>query len=245
MKSNPSIQAAQPKHIPDDIADQLRQAIFARKYLPGDRIPPERELAQQLNVHRNSVRTALRTLEAQGLLRIRQGDGVYVRDFLTEANVSVLEAYLFSKAGQNSDTFRNIQEFRILVQREMARLAAQRRTENDLAAMELIRSAEEQESDPAAFRSLDWEFFQTVARASHNLLFTFLLNSVRPIHERWGAAFFSVPGTLPTTRRFHRLIVRAIERQNGEKAGSITVRLLNYSNPLLFQGLTQYFGGTP
>lgn len=245
MKQPAEILVAQPKSIPDDIADQLRQAIFARKYLPGDRLPPERDLAQQLGVHRASVRQALKRLEIQGLLRIRHGDGIFVRDFLTEGNVSVLEAYLFSKEGQNLESFRNIQEFRILVQREMARLAALRRTQNDLSALDLILSTEEQESDPATFRRLDWEFFQSIARASHNILYTFLLNSVRPLHERWGALYFSIPGAIDMTRRFHGLISRAIAKGDGYRAGSVMVRLLDSSNPLLFQGLSNYFGGNP
>jgi len=245
VKQGKSMEVAQAKHLPDGIADQIREAIFSRKYLPGDRLPPERLLAQQLSVHRASVRGALRDLEAQGLVRIRQGDGAYVRDFLADANVSVLEAYLFSKEGQNLETFRNIQEFRILVQREMARLAAERRTENDLAAMELILSGEEVENDPIQFRALDWEYFQTIARASHNILYTFLLNSVRPIHERWGALFFSIPKTIETTRRFHRLIVQAIAKKDAARAGSLKVRLLNYSNPLLLEGLAKYLGGNP
>jgi GntR family transcriptional repressor for pyruvate dehydrogenase complex len=245
MGAKPEIQIPQPKHIPDDIADQLRLAIFSRKYLPGDRLPPERDLSNQLKVHRASIREALKSLEAQGLLRIRHGDGVYVRDFLTEANVSVLEAYLFSKEGQNVDTFRAIQEFRILIQGEMARLAAERRTDEDLDAFELILSEEDRTSDPAAFRAADWAFAQSLARAGRNILFTFILNSVRPIHERWGALYFSIPGTIDATRRFHHLIVRAIAKKDAARAESVMIKLLDYSNPLLIQGLQKFIGGNP
>lgn len=240
-----SIPTVQPRHVPDEIADRLRQAIFSRQYLPGDRLPPERDLAQQLQVHRNSVREALKTLEGQGLLRIRQGDGAYVRDFLTEANVSVLEAYLFSMAGQSADTLENIQEFRILVQREMSRLAARRRTDADLSAFDAILSAEALENDPATFRALDWAYFQTLARATHNIVFTFLLNSIRAVHERWGALFFSIPGTIDRTRRFHRVIARSIGLMKADRAASVTVKMLNYSNPLLMDGLTQFLRGKP
>lgn len=228
---------------PEEIADQLRNAIFSRKYLPGDYLPPERDLAQQLDVHRASVREALKRLEAQGLLRIRQGDGAYVRDFLTEANVSVLEAYLFSKEGQSAQSFANIQEFRILFQREMARLAAQRRSPEDLVQLQKLTADEESIEDPLAFRKLDWSFHQGIARAGGNLLFTFLLNSVRPVHERWGPLYFAIPGTIDMTRRFHRLIVRAIAKGDAARAASVMVRLLETSNPLLIQGLTQFLKG--
>ncbi len=245
MNQLASIESIQPRHLPDDIADRLRQAIFSRQYLPGDRLPPERDLAQQLRVHRASLREALKTLEAQGLLRIRQGDGAYVRDFLTEANVSVLEAYLFSTVGQSSETLKNIQEFRVLVQSEMSRLAALRRTEDDLAGMETVLSLEDAEKDPAGFRALDWSFSQSLARAAHNIVFTFLLNSIRAVHERWGALFFSIPGTIDTTRRFHRLVTRAVGRGDADRAASVTVKLLRYSDPLLMEGLTKFMRGNP
>lgn len=239
------MEAVQPRHLPDDIADQLRQAIFSRRYLPGDCLPPERELAGQLKVHRASVREALKRLEIQGLLRIRQGDGAYVRDFLTEANVSVLEAFLFSKEGQSTQSFENIQEFRVLFQREMARLAALRRQPEDLQTLEGLLAEEAKTTDPLAFRGLDWAFHQSIARAGKNILFTFLLNSVRPVHERWGPLYFAIPGTIDMTRRFHRLITRAVVKRDASRAASVTVRLLETSNPILIQGLTQFLQKKP
>ena len=117
----------QTKRVSDDVATQLRQLIFAREFPPGVKLPPERELATRLDVHRSSVREALKRLEGEGLLDIRRSDGAHVRDYLKEANLATLEAFLFSPEGMKLDISRGIQEFRVLIQKEMVRLAAMRR----------------------------------------------------------------------------------------------------------------------
>ena len=91
-----SIQAADsPKREPkwpsrsDQITSKLRSAILAGHYAAGTRLPPERELAEQLQVGRSTVREALQRLEALGMLRIRHGEGVTVLP-LSEANIGLL-----------------------------------------------------------------------------------------------------------------------------------------------------------
>ena len=64
----------------ESAVDQIRSLILADNYNPGDRLPSERELAEQLSVGRPSVREALRILGAMGLIEIRVGNGTYVRD---------------------------------------------------------------------------------------------------------------------------------------------------------------------
>ena len=68
------------------IVAQLRRLMVEGKLKPGDRLPPERELARQLNVSRTSLREAVKILSAMGLLSIQQGRGVFV----TEANMEAL-----------------------------------------------------------------------------------------------------------------------------------------------------------
>lgn len=241
------LRPVQFRRVSDDVAEQIRNLIFSREFTTGGRLPPERELAVRLEVHRSSVREALKRLEGEGLVEIRRGDGAYVRDYLQDANLASLESLLFSSEGQRSSLFRGIQEFRILVQKEMARLAAARRTEDNVAEIAGILSGEEATNDPHTFRELDWRFFLAVARATQNGMFPLVLNSVRDIHERWGVVYFSVPDTVAITRRFHRLLARAIRIRDERRAASIMVKLLEYSNPILLDNLPKYFfaGGSP
>lgn len=227
------------KRVSDDVADQLRQLIFAREFSPGTRLPPERELAVRLEVHRSSVREALKRMEGEGLIEIRRGEGAYVREYLKEANLQSLEAFLFSPEGHKLGILGGIQEFRLLVQCQMARFAAERRRDENLAEFDTVLAAMERETDPHKFRALDWAFALAVARGTQNVIFTLVLNSVQDLHRRWGAVYFSAPGTIENTRRFHRLIVRAIRRGDGARAASVMKRLLDYSNPILMENIAK------
>ena len=66
----------------DEIVEQLRSLILTGQYRPGAKLPPERELARTLGVNRASLREALKKLEHLGLVRIRQGDGTRVENFM-------------------------------------------------------------------------------------------------------------------------------------------------------------------
>lgn len=74
------IQAVEPRRLYRQIADQLRQLIDAGEFAVGERLPTERELADQLGISRPTVREALIALEVEGRIRIRVGSGIYVTD---------------------------------------------------------------------------------------------------------------------------------------------------------------------
>ncbi|MGI6550432.1 MAG: FadR/GntR family transcriptional regulator [Syntrophomonadales bacterium] len=76
--------------ISEKVAEALTRAILDRKLNPGENLPPERKLAQMFNVTRNTVREALRQVEASGLISIRQGSGITVNDYQHEARVDVI-----------------------------------------------------------------------------------------------------------------------------------------------------------
>ncbi len=236
------LKPVETRRVSDDVAHQLRTLIFSREFLAGTRLPTERVLAKRLRVHRSSLREALKRLETEGLVEIRRGDGLYVRDFMKEANLAALEAFLFAPQSRQMEIFKAIQEFRLHFQCEMGRLAAGRRTEADLAAIDQVVATESRCTDPDEFRALDWSFAQAVARATQNVIYTLCLNSVRDIHERWGGVYFSVPGTIEKTRRFHALIARAVRTRRAARAASVVRLLLEYSNPILLDGLVKFFG---
>src|SRR5437763_10952795 len=74
------IHSIEPRRLYRQIADQIRTLIRSREFAAGTRLPPERDLARQLGVSRPSVREALIALEVEGLVEVRMGSGIYVRD---------------------------------------------------------------------------------------------------------------------------------------------------------------------
>jgi DNA-binding FadR family transcriptional regulator len=160
----------------DEVIAQLREQISSGSWPVGERIPPESELVERLQVGRGTVREAIKALAHTGLLEVRQGDGTYVTSRSELAGVL--------RRRMHSVTDLHVQEVRRAIEVEGARLAARRRTAEDLSAM----SGALAERDLAAETALalgrwdeswgvpwveaDVRFHQAVVAASHNPMLT-------------------------------------------------------------------------
>ncbi len=94
------LQRITKKAISESVAEQLRLQILRGEVKPGERLPPERELAPAFGTNRNTLREAIRSLETQGLVTVRQGDGVRVADFRTSGALSLLPDLLRISSGE-------------------------------------------------------------------------------------------------------------------------------------------------
>lgn len=118
----------------DKIIQQLKQLITTGQLKPGDRLPAERVLAEKLGVSRSYVREAIRKLEFFGLLKTSPQSGTYVSGY----SIKMIEGVLTDIINFNKDDFSALIEARYYMEINAARLAAMRRTDEDL---ELLRSA--------------------------------------------------------------------------------------------------------
>ncbi len=151
------------------VAAHLRQLIHAGDYRPGDRLPPQRELADQLGVARVSVREGIRQLVDSGYLEVRRGAAGGA--FVTELS-RPLEAWrqrLRSMAGELDELI----DFRIAVEAQAASLSAQRATRGELAEMRSAIKAMRALRSPGresrtAFRQADGLFHDTLSLAARN-----------------------------------------------------------------------------
>ena len=151
------------------VAADLRQRIHAGDYSPGDRLPPQRDLAEQLGVARVSVREGIRQLVDSGYLEVRRGAAGGA--FVTELS-RPLEAWrhrLRSMAGELDELI----DFRIAVESKAAGLAAERAGRVELAemrtAIKAMRALRSPGSEPrTAFRQADGQFHDALSRAARN-----------------------------------------------------------------------------
>ena len=161
--------------LPDQIATRLIGLITERQLKPGDRLPPERELASTMGVSRSSLREALRALAMLGVAEMRQGDGTYVSSLEPEKLLRPVGLVLSLSDAGLSELF----EARKLVEPGLAALAAERI--DSAAAAELMRCAEaspEALEDAEAFMWNDIELHGRIARAADNAVLCRLLDSV-------------------------------------------------------------------
>src|SRR6202795_395015 len=118
----------------EDIVRQVRALIADGHLKSGDRLPPERDLAERFRVSRTSVREALRSLQSRGLIDIRAGEGAFVRDVSVEALIEPLALVILPYREAVGELF----EARRLIEPSIAALAARRATREELGEMERI-----------------------------------------------------------------------------------------------------------
>lgn len=146
------------------VVDQLRRAIHSGSFAPGDKFPPERELSKQLGVSRASVREAIRVLEGEGYVETRRGasGGMIVLDR------AQTEERLAEAIRRQLPEIEQAIDFRLAVECGAARLAAVRRTDDDLARLEAAYETMAASRETRRFRAADSAFHQGIAQAAHN-----------------------------------------------------------------------------
>lgn len=161
--------------VADAVAEQIKMRIVHGKLRKGDRLPPELELAERLGVSRNAVREALRTLEGQGwVVRSKKGTEVL------ETESDLLLRPLANVVLMQNLPVQELFEVRRVLEGEMAALAAERATPEELAQIE---STAGQMADPdlsdEAYIEVNVSFHLAVARAGHNRMLLAILEGVQ------------------------------------------------------------------
>lgn len=166
----------QPK-ISDVIMGQLEQMILEGSLQPGQKLPPERELALQFEVSRPSLREAIQKLEAKGLLLRRQGGGTYVKEQLWQSLADPIVELMHS----DSESQYDLLEFRHATEGMMAYFAALRGTDADMANIKQKIQAVEAASDIEVKSEAIVCFYRAIAEASHNVAMLHLVLSLSPV----------------------------------------------------------------
>ncbi len=210
------IQTVEPRRLYRQIADQIRALINGGEFTPGDRLPPERDLAKQLGVSRPSLREALIALEMETLLDVRVGSGIYV----TQPN----EPRRTSELAEASGPF-EVMRARRLIEGECAALAAKVATPAQVRAVREAHAAivEESKRDHNPLVA-DRLFHVRIAEASGNSAFVLLVETLWD--QRMGPLYRTLerkhehPLMAADTIREHKAIVASIARHDSRGARS-------------------------
>ena len=211
------LQAVEPQRLYRQIADQLRLLITEGEFAVGSRLPAERELASQLGVSRPSVREALIALEVEGAIEVRTGSGIYVRSNTPKSHAAEIEDTPTSWGPLE------VMSARIVVESEVAALAATHANKKDIAAMRAgltqMRQAVRRHEVP---RHGDEAFHAAIAQACGNSV---LLDTVQrywqardgQLFERLGD-YFENPESWQAAITEHEQILLAIETHDAPAA---------------------------
>jgi len=164
--------------LPSEVAAQIRAKILDGSFAPGDRLPPERELASQLNVNRSSVREALKKLEELRLVDIQQGSGTRVRS-TDQASFELVWTMVFPASPENVTWIRELLELREVLLPGVLRIGLARATDSELAAAEAeVRRVADPALGAEAFVDGLRELQGVIARLTHNRVLILLANSM-------------------------------------------------------------------
>ncbi|MEZ4363793.1 MAG: FadR/GntR family transcriptional regulator [Kofleriaceae bacterium] len=214
------LKPVEKQRVAEEITEQLRGLILDGKYPPGSKLPPERELSKRLGVNRASLREALKKLEHLGLVRIRQGDGTRVQNFMETGGIELVQ-HLLPLAGGNPELIRDLLEFRRLFGREIAKLVALRAPKDALPRLEAIAERADAATNAAELFELDFEFYVVMAGLSGNQVMLLLINTVRESVRSFMPLLANLAAPQDAVRRHHRELLAAFASGDGAAAGRI------------------------
>lgn len=204
------------------IATQLVELINLQKLNPGDRLPPERQLADLLEVSRPSLREALHILQAQGLVQIKHGQGTFVQEPIVAQE---LRASMMTETHGLNELF----DAREVLEVPAAKWAAEKATKEDIR---LLRTTLNQidtvtASHPIDFdqlQLLDAKFHLTIVGVAGNRFINQTLNVLQDVMRMSMETTLRLPGRSEISRSEHGEILVAIENGDGELASKLTLK---------------------
>ncbi len=200
----------------EQIVQQVEESIQKGALKTGDKLPPERELAQQFGVSRTAVREAVKALREKGFVEAYPGRGTFIME--TSAHPIRLSLDRMVKAGQ-AEGSRYLTEVREMMEPEIAALAAERAEAEDLAAMhESFEVMERAKRDPDAFIEADLDFHLALAEAAANPIILSLIDSIVGLLREQRMGIFQVEGGPERGQYHHKKILDAVEHRDAAGA---------------------------
>ncbi len=216
------------------VVDKMLEMMASNAWVPGNRLPPERELAKAFRVSRTVVREAVKALEARGVLESATGSGVYVRAADPSMVSRSLQTYL--QLSNQSGVDMRLAEIRRILEVEVAALAAQRATPEQKAQFSpLCQEMRANVNAPQKMAELDFRFHTLLAKATQNELFGVLLAPL--IEQLWHLFAYAWEGygerPLEVIFQHHEAIAAAVERGDADAARRKMAEHMTYSQEVL------------
>jgi GntR family transcriptional repressor for pyruvate dehydrogenase complex len=205
------------------VAEHLAAAVRAGEFAAGEKLPPERVLAERFGVSRNVVREAANELRTRGLLVTRQGSGSVISNHFHKPVSDLLEDAVNGRA----DGEWRLLELRSALEIDVARLAAERATRQEIEGLECVLNTYDRAGeDLEACAALDVAFHRTLAQVAHNDLFGLVLASLDELLVKARRLALERSG-IACASRSHREILEAVKSRRPGSAAKAMERHLS------------------
>jgi GntR family transcriptional repressor for pyruvate dehydrogenase complex len=213
-----------PVRLYENVIEQIMDLIKSNELKPGDKLPPERELAEKLSISRGSLREAFRVLESRGLIKSKPGGGRFIREVKKEALIDTENVIL----NLEKSSILELLEAREIFEVKIVEVAAQRATTEDIELIEkaLNKMGEEEELKDDKKTESDTEFHLAIASASHNFVFINIIRLHLDLLKETREKTWKIPGRREEQQEEHQAIFKAIKEHNSKKAGEAMLKHL-------------------
>jgi len=214
-----SLERAARRKLSETVAEQLMEAF--KDLPPGTKVPSERELTKDLGVGRSTVREALNGLAVLGMLEIRHGQGAFIVERPEDGGGNRGPAAAPLAAALERGVTREFIEARLLVEVQVARLAAERRTDEDLKQIEAALIIQEKSltaNDLDATLSVATSFNMLLADSAHNEVLAAMIHVFLDLMKERGPKLYALPGFGDWDLKEHTGIYEAVRDQDGDRA---------------------------
>jgi GntR family transcriptional repressor for pyruvate dehydrogenase complex len=211
--------AIQSSRLYEQIIEQIQGRIMEGKVRPGDKLPSERELAEQFGVSRTAVREAVKAMREKGLLEVQPGRGTFVTD-ITGSTIEVMRDSLGLivkiSLGNNLD---KLVQVRTLLEPGIAAMAAEMATPLDILTMQqAVDVMDTAMASTDAYVEADLEFHLALARATQNPLIPILIDPIVDLLREQRKRIFLVEGGPERGHYHHKQLLAAIRRGDAAAA---------------------------
>lgn len=213
-----------PVRLYESAIEQIMDLVKKSELKPGDKLPPERKLAEKLSISRGSLREAFRVLESKGLIKSKAGGGRFIREIRKNGHSNTENIIL----SLEKSSILELLEAREIFEVKIAKIAAQRATIEDIELIEQVlnKMSEEEELKYGKETESDTEFHLAIARASHNFVFTNIIRLHLDLLKGTRGKTQQIPGRRAEQWREHQVILQAIKEHDIKKAGEAMLKHL-------------------
>ena len=200
---------------------EIENTILSGELRPGERLPTEREIAEQMNVPRSVVNAGLSDLERRGFVQVVPRRGTVVTDYMRFGNLETLSAIRDFNGGYfDRRTFESIMEFRMLCEPRCAYLAALNRGDDNLREMEEFCQKRESADSLREAVHCRYGFEKAVYYATGNTIYPLIYNSFEAVSQSFAETIFRAMGESRTGIGMRELL-EAIRARDPERASEI------------------------
>lgn len=209
----------------DSITEELEKMII-EGFRPGDKIPPELELAERFGVGRSTIRESMKALTAKGII-VRRNEGTFVS---TEVNRCLIEP-LSLLVNMEIGNLENLIEMRELLELGTIRIAAKRITDKELEELERLNwQMSEPGADPMKLQNIDIQFHNKIVEATENQLLVELLNAVRKVMVQNSEDPYGIQEVFPAVLESHEALIKALRAHDSDLAYQVMTTYFKHTH---------------